>query len=308
MTEIQVNTLQDVVERIDKAYKLFFKFRDTRKITLPSFKKIYKYKSFTAKQSAFRLLDGNRIRIGSRIYKYHKSRNVEGIPKNLIVKRNFNGDIYIFIVADLGQQPLIIPRTGKSVGYDFGLKSFLVDQNGNKINAPLFFDLNCKKLRILQKKTDKKQLHSNNWKRAMKSVSKMFNKISNQRKDFHWKTAHEICNKYALICVEDLEIETMAKRNGRKIYDLGFADFIRILEQVAAKTGSSVQKIDMLYPSSQLCSTCGYKNSAIKDLHIRQWICPQCGTSHDRDINAAKNILKVGMSTFFGETKEDQLL
>ena len=142
----------------------------------------------------------------------------------------------------------------------------------------------------------------------------MHKKISNQRKDFHFKLANKICSEYALICIEDLNIKGMQKRWGRKISDYGlqkrwgrkisdygFSEFIKILEYKAREIGSIVQKIDRYYPSSQICHVCGTKNPETKNLAVRGWICAKCKSSHDRDRNAAINIWKVGASTFFGE-------
>ena len=111
----------------------------------------------------------------------------------------------------------------------------------------------------------------------------MHKKISNQRKDFHFKLANKICSEYALICIEDLNIKGMQKRWGRKISDYGFSEFIKILEYKAREIGSIVQKIDRYYPSSQICHVCGTKNPETKNLAVREWICEKCKTSHDRD-------------------------
>ena len=123
----------------------------------------------------------------------------------------------------------------------------------------------------------------------------------NQRKDFHFKLAHAICEEYALVCIKDLNLKGMQRWWGRKVSDCGFAEFVKILEYQASKMDTRVQKIDRFYASSQICHVCGSQNLEVKDLRVREWMCPCCWAVHDRDRNAAKNILRVGASTFFGE-------
>ena len=120
--------------------------------------------------------------------------------------------------------------------------------------------------------------------------------MENQRRDFHFKTARKLCEEYACVCLETLNIKGMARRWGRNVHSLGFSEFVRVLEYEAMKFGTQIVFIDRLYPSSQLCHGCGYKNPEVKNLKIREWICPQCGTHHDRDRNAAINIHRVGAS------------
>ena len=119
------------------------------------------------------------------------------------------------------------------------------------------------------------------------------------RRDFHWKTAQYLAGKYALISIENLNLKAMQKRFGRKISDLGFADFVNKLKYEAQKAGSIVIEVGKFFPSSQLCSNCGYQNKELKDLRIREWTCPKCGKHHDRDLNAAINIKKEGERIFF---------
>ena len=195
----------------------------------------------------------------------------------------------------------VLVRTGNSVGYDFGLKKFLTASNGEDIESPMFFLQNAKAIRKANRNLSRKQKGSNNRHRARLALARLHKKAANQRRDFHFKTALSICGKYSLICLEDLNIKGMQRRWGRKISDLGFSEFVSILKYEATKTGTAVVEIDRYYPSSQTCHKCGHKNSETKDLRVREWTCPKCGSHHDRDRNAARNILKVGASTFFGE-------
>lgn len=117
----------------------------------------------------------------------------------------------------------------------------------------------------------------------------------NKRRNFHFKLAHQLCLEYETICIEDLNVKGIQRRYGRRIGDLAFSEFVRILKYEGKKLGTSIVEVGRYYASSQLCSECGTKNSAVKDLTIRAWICPKCGAVHNRDRNAALNILREGL-------------
>lgn len=303
MLEIGSQAVQDITQRIDRAYKLFFRnLKHNIRTAPPSFKKVRKYKSFTLKQAGWKLLDKNIILLGKQKYHYFKSREIEGKVKTVTIKRDALGDIYIYFVCDIKENE-VLARTGKSVGYDFGLKKFLTASDDNDVEAPLFFKRNRNAIQKANRELSRKKKGSNNRQRAKLALARLHKKTANQREQFHFALANKICSEYALICLEDLNIKGMQRRKhwGRKVSDYAFADFVKILEYQSTKYGSSVQKIDRYYPSSQTCHVCGAKNSQTKDLSVRAWVCTKCHTMHDRDKNAAINILKVGTSTFFGE-------
>ena len=160
---------------------------------------------------------------------------------------------------------------------------------------------NVKAIRTKSRNLSHKQKGSHNRERARLDIARVYRKMENQRKDFHFKTARKLCEEYACICLETLNIKGMARHWGRKIHSLGFCSFVKILEYEAMKFGTQIIFVPQYYPSSQLCSECGYKNVEVKDLHVREWTCPSCGVHHDRDQNAAKNILMVGTSTISGD-------
>ena len=298
MKEIGSQAVQDITQRIDRAYKLFFRnLKHNVRTAPPSFKKIRKYKSFTLKQAGWKLLENNTIRFGKQNYRYFKSREIQGEVKTITIKRDTLGDIYLYFVCETKENEVLI-RTGKSVGFDFGLKKFLNSSDEEDIISPLFFKQNRNKITSASRKLSRKQKGSKNRKKAKLGLARLHKRIANQRNDFHWKTAQYLVGKYALICLEDLNLKAMQKRFGRKIGDLGFADFVNKLKYEASKAGSSVIEIDRFYPSSQICSNCGYQNKETKDLKLREWDCPKCGIHHDRDINAAINILREGERIF----------
>lgn len=301
LKELGSQAVQDITDRIDRAYQLFFRnLKHNARTAPPSFKKVRKYKSFTLKQAGWKLLDGNRIRVGNQEYKYFKSRELEGKVKTVTIKRDSMGDIYFYFVCKT-QENEVLARTGKSVGFDFGLKKFLTSSEdiAQDIVAPLFFQRNAKEIQKTSRILSRKKKGSHNYYKAWLALVRLHKHIANQRNDFHWKVAQELVGKYALICLENLNIKGMQKRFGRKISDLGFTDFVNKLKYMAKRTGTAIVEVDRFYPSSQLCHTCGMQSTYTKDLRIREWICPTCGTHHDRDRNAAKNIKIEGERIFF---------
>ena len=295
MRKLGSQAVQNIAERIDRAYTLFFaNLKRKVRTSPPKFKAVRRYKSFTLKQAGWKLDETQgKIRIGKRWYGYFQSRKIEGKVKTLTVKRDAVGDIYIYLVCD-SQLEQIKLRTGKSVGFDFGLKTFLTASDGHDIVSPYFFMQNIKSIRSKCCKLSRRKKGSHNRERYRKELARAYRKMDNQRRDFHFKTARKLCEEYACICLETLNMKGMARRWGRKVHSLGFSEFLRILEYEALKFGTQIVFIDKWYPSSQLCHVCGYKNPEVKDLKLREWECPSCGTHHDRDRNAAINIHRAG--------------
>ena len=301
--EIGSQAVQDVTDRIERAYNLFWSnLKRKKKCSPPKFKKIRRYKSFTLKQAGWKLDEARgKIRIGKKWYGYFKSRNIEGKIKTVTVKRDAVDDIYVYLCCEVQLEP-VGARTGKSVGFDFGLKTFLTGSDGQEINSPDFFMENIRIIRKKSRNLSSKKEGSNNRERARLELARAYRKLVNQRKDFHFKTARKLCEKYACICIETLNIKGMARIWGRKIHSLGFYSFVKILEYEASNFGTRVIFVPQYFPSSQLCHVCGYKNSEVKNLKVREWECPHCHTHHNRDRNAAINILAAGTSAISGDT------
>jgi len=298
--QIPSHAIQDITERVSRAYKLFFEnLKRSVKTAPPRFQKVKKYKSFSYNMVGKNIIIANEIKIAGDYYKFFKSREVKGNIKLLTIKRDSLGDLYVYVVSD--ESPAVVgTRSGKIVGFDFGLKTFLTSSDGNYIESPLFFKESSGIIKKFSKKLSRKKSKSHR-ERSRLELARAHKKIYNQRRDFHYKTALNLCREYAVICLETLNLKGMQKLWGRKISDLGFYSFVQILKYEAFKNGVKIIEIPKYYPSSQTCSECGYKNSEIKDLKIRTWKCPNCGIIHDRDINAAKNILRVGASTLRGD-------
>ena len=291
---------QEICQRIEKAYQLFFKhnkkgvLKDTAShIRPPSFKKTRKYKSFTLKQAGYKLLNSNKIKIVKQIYKFALSREIRGKIKTLTVKRNCLGELFILIVTDFVDEQFGVV-TGKIGGFDFGLKTFLTANDGTEIKSPLFFNEFHSLLRKANKNLSSKKKGSNNWNKAKKHLVRIHEFVSNKRKDWFWKLAHELTNKYDVLIFEDLNLKAMQRLWGRKISDLSFANFLEILICVANKKGKTVHFVDIFYPSSKTCSCCGYINKELS-LKDREWNCPSCNTKGiPRDLNAAINLQREG--------------
>ena len=300
LKEIGSQAVQEITQRIDRAYRLFFSNRKNNlRTSPPSFKKVSRYKSFTLKQAGWNLNEAdNSIIIGKQRYRYAKSREINGTVKILTIKRDALGDIYLYFVCEAAENT-VMARTGKSVGFDFGLKTFLTASDGKDIKAPLFFRQNANAIKMASRNLSRKAKGSNNRKKAKIALARLHKKVANQRNNFHWQTANKLVGEYALICIEDLNLKAMQKRFGRKISDLGFADFVRKLKYKAHRAGASVVEVNRFFPSSQLCSDCGYRNTETKNLTIRKWTCPKCGNIHNRDRNASINIEREGSRIFF---------
>jgi putative transposase len=306
--ELGSQAIQDITDRIERAYTLFFgNLKRKIRCAPPSFKKSRKYKSFTLKQAGYKFLDGNKIKIGGKIYKFFKSREIDGIIKTLTIKRDTLGDIYIYIVCETNQAKPIVSRTGKSVGYDFGLKTFLKASDGNDIESPEFFKKSQSKIKKLNRELSRKQKGFNHRKQAKYNLAKQHIKITNQRKDFQFKLANQLCKTYDIICLEDLNIKAMQRMWGKKISDLSHSSFVNILKSKAIEYDVKIVEIPRFYPSSKTCSNCGCVLDELP-LKVRSWTCPTCGRTHDRDLNAAFNILRVGTSTLGRDTVSPALV
>ena len=185
-----------------------------------------------------------------------------------------------------------------AIGLDYKSDGLYVDSNGVTCGSPKFYRKGQKKLTKAQRKLRRKQENSNNYRKACAKIAKEHRHIANQRKDFLHKRSTEIANRYDMVCVEALNMRTMSNkgfRNGKSTLDNGYGLFLSMLEYKLFDRGKAFVRIDKWFPSSQLCSCCGTVHPEVKDLSVRKWTCPDCGTTHDRDVNAAVNIRNEGI-------------
>lgn len=287
--------VQDICQRIEKAYQLFFKHHK-KGVRPPGFKKVRRYKSFTLKQAGYKFLGGNRVKIGNRVYQYWNSRPIEGTVKTLTIKRTPLGELFMVVVVDNVDEPQVKVEMSRIAGFDFGLKTFLTISDGTQIESPQFLKQSLNAIKKASRNHSKKKKGSANRERARLNLVRKHEDVVNLRSDWFWKLAHELTDKFDVLCFETLNLKGMQRLWGRKISDLAFGEFIQILEWVAKKKDKQVIFIDRWYPSSKTCNHCGHVLKEL-DLNTREWRCPCCQKVNGRDENAAKNICAVGAST-----------
>ncbi len=302
-SQLGSQAIQDIIERIDKGYQRFFaNLRDrkahktTQRLGPPTFRAIRKAKSFTLKQAGCKLLGGNRLRIGSTVYKFAKSREIDGAIKTVTIKRDALGDLYVFFSCVVVPPSLARAMTGKNAGFDFGLTTYLTGNDGTAIHAPQVFKQELGTIAKANRALSRTHRGSHNRTRARRHLACVHKRVAHVRQAFHWDLAHQLCAQYDGIVLETLNLQGMKALWGRKVSDLGFGDFVQILHHVADKTGTRVHHIDPWFPSTKLCSVCGQLNACIT-LRDRVWTCAACGTTHQRDHNAATNIYREGASS-----------
>jgi len=299
--QVGSQAIQDIVQRIDKAYKLFFGNRKRKAprgnpTSPPGFKKVKKYSSFTLKQAGWKLLDGNKVYIQGKVYKYFKSREIPTDVKTVTVKRDTLGDLYLYFVVEEEISQAKQTMTGNSAGFDFGLKTFLTTSDGQALASPLYYRQALAALKVAQRALSSKIKGSNNWKKAKANVTRLYQAVVNRRRDWFFKLAHALTDRYDHLFFEDLRMKGMQARWGRKVGDLARSEFMDILGDVASAKNKVVHLVDRFYPSSKTCSACEQVNHALQ-LSERRWVCAGCGSLHDRDHNAAVNIQREGASS-----------
>ena len=222
-------------------------------------------------------------------------RRFEGIIKSITVSRTTDNKYYMFLLVETEIEQL--EPSKKMIGLDLGIKDLIVDSNGKKYKNHKYLTKSQEKLAKEQRKLSKMVKGSNNRNKQRIKIARLHKHIQNQRNDYLHKLSRKIIDENQVICIEDLKVKDMEQNNklARNINDASWSRLVSMLVYKANWYGRTVIKVPNNYPSSQLCSMCSYKNSITKSLNIRKWTCPECGTIHDRDINAAKNILSKGI-------------
>jgi putative transposase len=288
-----------IADRLYLSWEAFFRGDIKRP---PTFCKRRKYRSFTLKHAGYKILGHGRIKILGHAYRFNESRAITGQVKTVNVRRDSLRDIYLTFSCDQVPKPEQPPKTGESAGVDFGLKDFLTLSTGEKIAAPLPLKAGLRHLRKAQRVLSRKQKGSKARTRARQDVARVHKKVANVRNDWQWKQAHVLLVMFDFLAFETLHIKAMHQLWGRKVGDLGFADFLLKGQWMAAKLGKELVKIDQWEPTTKTCHLCGHVQDM--PLNVRLFVCGGCENVECRDVNASCNILEAGRRLRLGDASK----
>lgn len=297
LKEVDSTALQYTVRILQDSFDNFF--RHPGKTGYPKFKSKRSHRQSyhsMCTNGNIRVIDGKHIRLPKLgVVRCRIPMKVEGRILGAAVTRDATGKYAVVLHCEV-PKPAPLPDTGRSVGVDLGIRTLAVTSDGKEYGNNRTYAKNLKKLARAQKKLSRKTKGSHNREKQRIKVAKIHQKIHDQRLDAVHKMTHELVREYDVISIEDLDTREMIK--GRFAKDISDASWREIRRQLTYKSewaGRQLIVVDRWYPSSQTCSVCGHVSESVKDLSVRQWTCPECGSLHDRDVNAARNILREGL-------------
>ena len=292
LNEVSSVALQQSLRHLEKAFIHFFEGHGE----YPQFHKKHGKQSASFVSSAFKWnAHGITLAKMSEPLNIRWSRRFSGIPSSVTVSKDAADRYHISMLVD--EDILKAPECDRRVGIDLGLTDSVILSTGQKFGNPHFLRKDEKKLAKAQRQLAKKQKGSTNRTKARLKVARIHAKIADRRLDFLHKLSTRLIDENQVIAVEGLQVKNMIQNHhlSKAIADVGWGEFVRQLEYKATWYGRTVVKIDKFYPSSKRCFDCG-SVMAKMPLHIRNWTCPECGAYHDRDVNAAQNILAAGLA------------
>ena len=303
--KVGAQSVQCLIERLDIAYSRFINWHKTRvgpRCGLPGFKKVTKYSSVTRNQSGWKLLEPKidrssniqygRVRLSGRDYKFVQSRQVEGEIKTVTVKRDTRGCLWVCFIAKIPPSPKQSIDPAKTAGFDFGLKDFLTSDDGSTIQSPQWHKFARLAIARLDRSLSRKIPGSGNHRKAKRLIANKHRKVASQRLDWMYKLSHALLERYDALYFEDLSLGGMMALWGRKVTDLAFGKFIITIKHVAEKTGKHVYQVSQWEPTTKTCSLCGHIQAM--GLNDRIFNCGSCNAVIQRDVNAARNIKRLG--------------
>lgn len=295
LKEVNAQSLQFAVRCLDVAYTNFFK----KRAGFPNFKSKRSKNSFTAPQAAYIVGDRLFVPKFKEGIKCRVHREIKGKIGKVTITKTPSGKYFVSVCTE---EDYVTPleKTNKSIGVDLGLKDLLVTSEGEIFSNNRYTRKYERKLATAQRHLSRKKKGSRGFERQRLKVARIYEKISNSREDYLHKCSISLVKRYDTICIEDLNVKGMVKnhRLAKSISDASWGSFVDMLSYKAEWNDKKVVKIDRYFPSSQTCNVCGYINKQTKDLSVREWECSVCHTHHNRDINAAINILRVGLKQY----------
>ena len=296
LKDVPAQALISELDNLDNAFKHFFRrVKQGGAPGYPRFKSKYDTNSFAVWQSV--KVEGKNLvypKVGP--IKMVQHRPIPGQIKTATIIKTKTGEWYVSMPIDDGLEPPEKVEVKKAVGVDLGIKQFVITSDGKEYENLKLFDRNQKRLRVLQRKMSRQKKGSKRREQTRMQVAKLHEKIKRQREYYLHQISHELVREYDLIATEDLQVKNMVKNRSlaKAISQIGWGQFLTMLDYKANRAGKHLVRVGKFFPSSKTCSACGFVLDTLP-LSVREWDCPDCGTHHDRDVNAARNIKKEGL-------------